>query len=282
MHIFMLFLFTFISGLISSTRASQPSDAIDWSHFVEIEDVDISHCVQVIKDLPLSVYFDIPVGRYRTGVLGRHIERRYPELIVKNDIAAVANISIVDTGLVFMHFIAALQAAASYSEVIAGLIGDLEMPARNMFNISQLPHDKMKNPANIRLVREIIDLRARKNRIIIANEKDKTVTAKKTQLYRREQRKRLLDSQHENLLDIVREAQSRFDEQTRLQKIRSDELRGLDDDSQLKFQLLELKVENNVVSRFPIRSGSIHNLCMIRLIVNVEMFLGAQKIDRRN
>ena len=94
------------------------------SFYLNCEDAEIAKSRNVIDNAPVSNYFDIFSGEYRFGILGDHIEERFPELtmrvdkryVMKDKSTKFVQVTALDTNYIFMHLLVGLQQAIVDSE----------------------------------------------------------------------------------------------------------------------------------------------------------------------
>lgn len=122
------------SSLSSSLSSSSLHDNIEtklinWEPF-EIQGlVNSSESIHIIKSLPLYDYWDASKNSFRTGILGEKILNLYPDLITYiekkitiNNKVHTAGSHVVDTSMIFLYSVSAIQYLIQLSDGIENSI----------------------------------------------------------------------------------------------------------------------------------------------------------------
>jgi hypothetical protein len=117
------------SSLSSSLRDNIETKLINWEPF-EIQGlVNSSESIDFIKSLPLYDYWDASKNSFRTGILGEKILNLYPNLITYiekkitiNNKVYTAGSHVVDTSIIFLYSVSAIQYLIQISDEIENKI----------------------------------------------------------------------------------------------------------------------------------------------------------------
>lgn len=108
---------------ISSKENNYDDRTIDWTAFEVKDFVKHDDSIEFIKSLPLNQYWDASKSSFRTGILAEKILHLHPKLVTAIDkkVTLTAKLHtvathVVDTSLVFMHSLSALQSLIISSE----------------------------------------------------------------------------------------------------------------------------------------------------------------------
>ena len=133
-------------SLLSSVESSNNSClTTNWDSYIIGDLLNENDSVDIIRNIPIVIYFDVYKGNYRTGIIDSNIEKLNPDLIIKVDrkitkrtIPVMIEVNIIDASKFYMHFILTLK-------VVNNIIENLEKQVNFLlYNITQF-HEKVIN-----------------------------------------------------------------------------------------------------------------------------------------
>ena len=131
--------------LASSSESNNNCSNTNWDSYIIGDLLNENDSVDIIRNIPIVIYFDVYKGNYRTGIIDSNIEKLYPDLIIKVDrkitkrtIPVMIEVNIIDASKFYMHFILTLK-------VVNNIIENLEKRVNSLlYNITQF-YDKVIN-----------------------------------------------------------------------------------------------------------------------------------------
>lgn len=228
----------------------------DADFYVDVKNVVESQSLQIIKAVPISHYFDVIRGEYRTGILGEQAEQIFPntslaqrvekKITNNKDEVVTVEIPVVDSSQVFTHLVSAIKVAAQMHDVLASNVaGFTGLQASKVENFRHILNDKeWQTAAELKGQERLIELRTERISYLIMRETEKYKNKHANQKFRLETRKQLRQERQRKLVLAIEES-SRNITRVNNEKLKYlDELHREDDGLQFEHDLKELEMEH--------------------------------------
>ena len=131
--------------LVSSLESNNSCSNTNWDSYIIGDLLNENDSVDIIRNIPIVIYFDVYKGSYRTGIIDSNVEKLYPDLIIKVDrkitkrtIPVMIEVNIIDASKFYMHFILTLK-------VVNNIIENLEKQVNSLLHNITHFHEKVIN-----------------------------------------------------------------------------------------------------------------------------------------
>jgi hypothetical protein len=191
--------------------------APNWEPFNIVADPSHDHSIEMMREIPLSNFFDIAKGEYRMGVLGEHVvsDERYSDIAkmiekkvtVKGKVESV-NTSAVDTMELFMHFVIALQHISARVSELEGLVDKMvELNDTSYERIKEMDvnYSQLEHATGIRVEKEILLLNLDALKQIGHLEESRSTSLQEIEEVRYNESIKYYDAFHSELLEVLQQ-----------------------------------------------------------------------------